>query len=166
MRRGRARSRRWRGRWNEMGARIRSLIDARTRMLVAISHDLRTPLTRLRLRAERLSPADGQEGMLSDIGRISDMLRETLVYLRDGARSEAEQRADLPSLLQTICAEFADVGHAVTYAGPNRFACTCRPGALTRAVTNVVENGIKYGSVVTVTLKTVDAEHGADRRLR
>jgi signal transduction histidine kinase len=148
---------------NEMGARIHALVEARTRMLAAISHDLRTPLTRLRLRAERLGHGEGpdesqREGMLSDIARISDMLGETLVYLRDGASSEAEQRADLPSLLQTISAEFADVGHAVTYEGPNRLACTCRPGALTRAVTNIVENGTKYGTIVTVKLRKADAD--------
>ncbi|HEX4507408.1 MAG TPA: histidine kinase dimerization/phospho-acceptor domain-containing protein, partial [Alphaproteobacteria bacterium] len=135
---------------NEMGARIQALVEARTRMLAAISHDLRTPLTRLRLRAERLGQGEGQEGMLSDIARISDMLGETLVYLRDGTSAEAEQRVDLPSLLQTISAEFADVGHAVSYQGPNRLACACRPGALTRAVTNIVENGTKYGTVVIV----------------
>lgn len=139
---------------NDMRSRVRALLDERTRMLAAISHDLRTPLTRLRLRAERVSDQDVREGMLQDITRVAGMLDETLEYLRADVRSERIARVDLPSVVQTICAEFADVGHAVSYDGPAHLTWTGRPNALTRAITNVVENAVKHGSEVTVALRT------------
>ena len=141
---------------NDMRKRVRSLVDERTQMLVAISHDLRTPLTRLRLRAERLADGAAREGMLVDIAAIADMLAETLTFLREGGGSEPVHMVDLPSLLQTICAQFSDVGHNVSYQGPDRFAFACRAHALDRAVTNIVDNGTKHGGVVTVALRAID----------
>lgn len=137
---------------NDMRTRIRALLDDRTRMLTAISHDLRTPLTRLRLRAERIGDQDLRDGMLHEIARVTRMLVETLDYLREDVGSESMSRIDLPSVLQTICAEFADVGHAVSYEGPARLTWTCRPSVLTRAISNVVDNAVKHGSAVTVAL--------------
>ncbi len=140
---------------NDTAKRIRSLMEERTRMLAAISHDLRTPLTRMRLRAERISDLKTRDSMLDDISILSDMLNGTLAYLRDGGRAEPVQRVDLSSLLQTICARFADVGHSVSYEGPGRFAFACRAQALTRAVTNIVENGVKNGTTVAVSLSVL-----------
>jgi signal transduction histidine kinase len=137
---------------NEMRTRIRALLDDRSRMLAAISHDLRTPLTRLRLRAERVGDSNLSDAMLGDISRISRMLDETLDYMRDDAKSEAMARVDLPSLLQTICSDFSDVGQSVSYSGMPRLTWTCRPRALTRALTNVVENGLKHGDAVIVAI--------------
>ena len=138
---------------DDMRTRIRALLDDRTRMLAAISHDLRTPLTRLRLRAERLADPGLRDGLLHEITRITHMLDETLNYLRRDVRSESPSRIDLPSLLQTVCAEFADVGRAVSYEGPPHLTWTCRPNVLTRAVTNIVDNATKHGAVVTVSLR-------------
>src|SRR3546814_917421 len=135
---------------NDMRIRIRALLDDRTRMLAAISHDLRTPLTRLQLRAERIADQELREGMLREIAQVTRMLDFTLNYLREDVRSESASRIDLPSVLQTICAEFADVGHAVSYEGPGRLTWTCRPSVLTRAISNVIDNAVKHGSEVTV----------------
>jgi len=141
---------------NEMSARIRELLDERTGMLTAISHDLRTPLTRMKLRAERLSKtALGDvvaEGMFGDIARMEQMLAEALSYLRD-ARIEPLLSVDLPSVLKTICTESADLGEAVAYEGPERLRYCCKLGAVTRAITNLVDNAIKHGTRVTVGLK-------------
>jgi signal transduction histidine kinase len=141
---------------NDMRTRIRALLDDRTRMLAAISHDLRTPLTRLRLRVERIDAQDLRDGMLHEITQVTRMLDETLDYLRADVRSESTSRIDLPSVLQTICTEFADVGHAVSYEGPPRLTWTCRPSVLKRAISNVVDNAVKHGSVVTVALRARD----------
>jgi len=137
---------------NEMRERIRALVEERTRLLLAISHDLRTPLTRLRLRVERVAEPALRESMMNDVVAVTGMLGETLSYLRDGGRSESPRRVDLPSLLRTVCGEFTDVGHTVTYEGPPRLAVICRDRALARAVTNVVENATKHGKVVWVGL--------------
>jgi signal transduction histidine kinase len=136
----------------DMRTRIRALLEDRTRMLAAISHDLRTPLTRLRLRVERVGDEPLRDGMLGDLIKVGRMLDETLDYLREDGRSEPMSRVDLPSLLQTICWEFSDMGDAVTYQGPPRMACAVRPRSLTRALTNIVQNGVKHGTAVTVTL--------------
>lgn len=141
---------------NEMRKRIRTLVNERTQMLAAISHDLRTPLTRLRLRTERLTDIDQRDNMLRDIATVNGMLSETLAYLREDGRTESLQLVDLPSMLQTICAEFADVGFAVSYEGPERLAFVCRVDALTRAVSNVVDNATKHGTTVSVALHMVD----------
>jgi signal transduction histidine kinase len=140
---------------NEMRTRIRALVDNRTRLLAAIGHDLRTPLTRLRLRVERLSDGETRDSMLREIAMIDAMLSETLTYIRDEVRCERSSLVDLPSLLQTIRSEFADVGHQVSYQGPDHFAYPCRPNALTRALTNLVENGVKYGSEVSIDLQII-----------
>lgn len=140
-----------------MRTRIRNLIDDRTRMLVAISHDLRTPLTRLSLRAEQIADPALRSGMLTDLDQIGRMLNETLDYLRDDARTGQMIRCDLPSLITTICSGFADVGHGVRYDGPARLTWTCRPDALARAIGNLVENGVKHGGrTVVVGLHSVD----------
>ncbi|WP_159716149.1 ATP-binding protein [Geminicoccus flavidas] len=141
---------------NEMRERVRILIESRTRMLRAVSHDLRTPLTRLRLRAERTSDPTLRDGMLSDITRIDDMIGETLAFLREDAQAEPNTKVDLPSLLQTICADFADIGHDVAYEGCPRFAYVCRASALSRAVGNLVDNAVRFGSHVVVTLRIKD----------
>ena len=141
---------------NDMRERIRSLLDARTRMLRAISHDLRTPLTRLRLRIERLPADDATRATLRDLDHINRMIDDTLGYLRDGETAGARVLADLPSLLQTACADFADLGHDVVYDGPQRLRIVCRPADLTRAVCNLIENGVRFGKSVVVRLSTVD----------
>jgi len=141
---------------NDMRQRIHALVGERTRMLAAISHDLRTPLTRLRLRAERVPDSALREGMLREIATIDAMLGETLAYLREAGTVENGDQVDLPSLLQTICAEFSDVGNSVSYSGPARHTFACRSRALTRAISNVVDNGTKHGSAVTVALRSLD----------
>ncbi|KKX32947.1 ATP-binding protein [Rhizobium sp. LC145] len=143
---------------NGMQRRISAMVDARTRMLRGISHDLRTPLTRLRLRAERVNENEVREALLTDIERIDRLLKESLSYLRDNHQSEAFQRADLGSILQTVCDEFADMGHEIAYRGPSRLVASFKPLAITRAVTNLCDNATKFGSRVDVTLCATDGE--------
>lgn len=141
---------------NGMQRRISTMVEARTRMLRGISHDLRTPLTRLRLRAERVGEQDVREALLADIERIDRLLKESLSYLRDNHQREAPQRVDLASVLQTVCDEFADMGHDVRYRGPQRLVARFKPLALTRAVTNLCENAVKFGTRVEVELRGGD----------
>jgi len=144
---------------NGMRDRIRALLDERTSMLTAISHDLRTPLTRIKLRAERISPGPEKntatEGILSDIAQMEQMLTETLRYLRDDAQSEPSLRVDLPSMLETICIQLADLGKSVAYEGPKTLVYCCQAGGMTRAISNLVENAVKHGTRVLVTLKSL-----------
>jgi len=143
---------------NDMRSRVRGMIEDRTRMLRAISHDLRTPLTRLRLRAERSNQPELKASFLADIAVLSDMIDDTLVYLSKEMGAEKLLNADLPSLLETVCADFTDMGYNVSYLGPERFAYRCKPRWLARAVTNLVENSTKFAHRVTVTLSIVAPE--------
>jgi len=140
---------------NDMRSRVRSMIEDRTRMLRAISHDLRTPLTRLRLRAERSNQPELKASFLADIAVLSDMIDDTLIYLSKEMGAEKLLNADLPSLLETVCADFTDMGYNVAYVGPERFAYRCKPRWLARAVTNLVENSTKFAQRVTVTLSDI-----------
>ena len=137
---------------NSMRRRIATMMESRTRMLRGISHDLRTPLTRLKLRAEHMPAGAGRDAMLTDINHLDRLLNESLSYLRDNHGQERVERTDIASTLQTICNEFADVDSDVTYRGPNRLIADCKPLAITRAVTNLCDNAIKFGSSVTVEL--------------
>lgn len=139
-------------RLNEMRLQIRGMLEQRTAMLRAVSHDLRTPLTRLKLRVERSVPAETTDILLRDITAINEMIDDTLNYLRADNETEAPRRIDLPSLLRTICSDFSDVGHAVAYSGPDRLTFDCRSRALARAVSNLVDNGAKFGERVGVAL--------------
>ncbi|APO68973.1 sensor histidine kinase protein [Rhizobium gallicum] len=139
---------------NDMSDRITKMIDGRTRMLRGVSHDLRTPLTRLRLRAERVCEQELRDMLLADISRINSLLKESLSYLRDDHNREKVERVDLATTLQTICNEFNDVGHNVVYDGPNHLTAYFKPLAITRAVTNLCENAVKFGSNVLVELRS------------
>ncbi|WP_428681421.1 ATP-binding protein [Reyranella sp.] len=139
--------------FNRMSNRIIRLIDDRTQMMMAISHDLRTPLTRLRLRAEEVASEEARRGILRDIELMESSISEAVTNLRHVSAREARVRADLPSLLESICSDFADAGYTIEYIGPDKLAATLRPQAFTRAITNLVQNATKYGTRVVVRLQ-------------
>lgn len=137
---------------NDMRRRIRKMVDDRTRMLTAVSHDLRTPLTRLRMRVERSADSTSRDAMLADITTLTTMIEESLQYLSSTATAEPLRKVDLSSLLQTIVSGFCDLGHQVTYNGPERYGYMCRQKALVRAITNIVENAVRFGTLVSIEL--------------
>jgi len=143
--------------FNRMRERIGRLIEDRTNLLLAISHDLRTPLTRMRLRLAELQTDDegARERLLEDVASLDSSITAAVTYLREGIDEEPEENAELSSILGTICDQFADAGFAVEYEGPVRLTLRCRPRALERAVTNLVDNATKYGATVRVTLTAV-----------
>jgi signal transduction histidine kinase len=138
--------------FNRMQARLSRFIDDRTRMLAAISHDLRTPLTRLRLRAELVEDPEQQARMLADLDEMETMIAATLAFARDDARNEPLATDDLPALVQSLCDDLADAGHATCYSGPAHRPLSCRPLALRRALGNLLDNAVKYGNAARVTL--------------
>ncbi|QXZ81374.1 MULTISPECIES: ATP-binding protein [Rhizobium] len=139
---------------NTMRSRIQQMTVDRTRLLRAISHDLRTPLTRLRMRAERLADSDLKDLMLRDVTTLGSMIDESLSFLND--KVENTRKVDLSSLLQTVASDFADTGVNVTFEGPRRVVYICKPQGLTRAVSNLVSNSVRYADQVCITLECLD----------
>jgi signal transduction histidine kinase len=144
--------------FNEMQNRLQRFLSDRTRMLGAISHDLRTPLTRLRLRIETDRAAEEKSKVLGDIEIMESMLTSTLSFIRGVDDVEAAEIVDLDSLLQTVCDLVSDTGGEVTYTGSGRCRYYCKQQSMMRALTNVVANAAKYGARAEVSLSR--HEHG------
>ncbi len=138
--------------FNRMQERLRRLIDDRTLMLAAISHDLRTVLTRLKLRAEFIDDDDQQHKATRDLDEMQAMLDETLTFAREDAAQEPRTRLDLAALLQGICDDLADAGQDVRYDGPEHLTYAGRPLTLRRAFANLIGNAVKYGKLAEVGL--------------
>jgi signal transduction histidine kinase len=138
--------------FNDMQTRLQRLLTDRTLMLGAISHDLRTPLTRLRLRVETGRAGAEKEKMLGDIESMENMVASGLAFIRGVDDAEAHDAVDLASLLQTACDTVSDLGGDVEYVGAVRSRYHCKPQALLRALTNVIMNAAKYGHCAHVTL--------------
>ncbi len=136
--------------FNQMQQRLRSLINDRTQMLAAISHDLRTPITRLRLRAEFVEDDVQRKKMLSDLEQMEEMIAATLAFARDDSANEERKTLDLSLLVQSVCDDASDGGGDVVYTGIQNEFFSGRPLALRRAFANLVDNAIKYGHRVRV----------------
>jgi signal transduction histidine kinase len=137
---------------NRMRERITALINDRTRMLAAISHDLRTPITRMRLRSEFIEDDMHRSRMLGDLDQMRSMLESVLSFLRNDRRLEAMTLVDIASTLQLVTDQFADMGHKVSYDGPEHAMATVRPDDLHRSITNLVENAVRFGAEATIRL--------------
>lgn len=131
--------------FNLMQVRLRSLIQNRTHLLGAISHDLRTPLTLLRLRAENVEDESERSKMLATIAEMDSMIEAALNFARDQAAVEPRVPTDLTALLQSITDDMTDAGRPVTMAPAQPVIHECRPNALRRALVNLMDNAVKYG---------------------
>ena len=131
--------------FNRMQERLRRLIESRTQMLAALSHDLRTPLTLLRLRAEEVPDAGERDKMLSTIGEMDEMIGTTLAFARNEVRAEPRRRVDIAALLESVVDDMADAGLPVTTQPASPAIRDCQPGALKRVFTNLLDNAVKYG---------------------
>lgn len=133
---------------DRMRTRLLRLLDDRTQMLAAISHDLRTPITRLRLRAEFIEDERAREMTLRDLDQMNGLVESALSYVRDGQGAPGEGQTtliDLASVVQTVCDGFSDIGAAVSLERTRHVLVRGRPDDLQRAITNLVDNAVKYG---------------------
>ncbi|SHG22389.1 ATP-binding protein [Bradyrhizobium erythrophlei] len=149
---------------NRMRERITTLINDRTKMLAAISHDLRTPITRMRLRSEFIEDDSQRSRMLHDLDQMRSMLESVLSFLRNDRKLEQMTLVDVASTLQLVTDQFADMGHKVVYEGPEHAMAMVRPDDLHRSVTNLAENAVRFGAEATIRLSltsdtmTIDVE--------
>jgi signal transduction histidine kinase len=143
---------------NRMQQRIRTMIAARTRVLAAVSHDLKTIITRLNLRSEFIPDAELRGKMLRDINLMDAMLRKNLQYLRAESDKTDYSLIDLDSVLQTVADQFTDIGRKVTYYGGARQMIVGSLTDMQRVFTNLVENGVNHGDEVEIHIEEVSPE--------
>lgn len=135
---------------NQMQQRVREHVAERTRILAAISHDLQTPITRLRLRAELVDDDSLRDRIQSDLDAMQALVREGLDYARSLDSREAGQPTDIDGLLAAVADDAADMGWPVVIEGSAGAPCLCQPQALRRALWNLIGNGVKFGERVDI----------------
>jgi signal transduction histidine kinase len=153
--------------FNRMQERLRRLIAERGRALAAVSHDLRTPLTRMRLRAELVDDEALRAQINADIDDMQAMVESTLDYLRGLRENEVPQSIDMDALLQSLVADEQALGHPVALTGKVVAPYFGRLSTLKRALRNLIDNAVKYGQSATIRiedgateLRLIVADHG------
>jgi signal transduction histidine kinase len=132
--------------FNTMQDRLHRYLDSRTRVLAAMSHDLKTPLTRLRLQVEALDNAPMQERIGRELDEMESMVREALALFRGLDDGEPAVPVDVNALLEKIREEFRDMGGTVTITGQALRPLVGKPQALKRCLTNLIANAVKFGT--------------------
>lgn len=146
--------------FNEMQRRIGHLIDDRSQALAAVSHDLKTPITRLRFRMEDVTDLEARTAIAADLDEMERMLDQTLAYLRGDRADEEMKPVDITAILETITDALSDQGYLVSLHDAGHVIISGRRLALKRAFGNLIENAVKYGHQAAVTI-----DDGVDRVL-
>lgn len=144
--------------FNDMQTRLRRFVQDRTHMLAAISHDLRTPITRMKLRAEFVEDEEQRDKMLADLDEMESMIAATLSFARDDVANEAVSDLDLAALVESLCEDMGEGEGNVTYHGPEELAYKGRPVGLKRAVSNLIGNALKYAGECEVHLSSKEGQ--------
>lgn len=143
--------------FNRMRLRIDETLEERSQMLGAISHDLQTPITRMRLRVDLLEESTLRDKLHADLGQMQHLVEQGLAYARSAqAMQEAEMPTDLGALMESIVADYQDASQPVHWLGGESETVLTRPSALRRAVGNLVDNAVKFGGVAEVLLTVRD----------
>ncbi|RED51276.1 ATP-binding protein [Aestuariispira insulae] len=145
--------------FNDMNMRLKRFMKDRLAILAALSHDLRTPITTLRLRAEFIEDEENREKVLETIDEIAEMTEVTLSFVREDTATEHTRLTDFAALLETVCDDLADQGKTVMLKEiTGRPLVQCRPVALKRALRNLIENADKYGDGAAVSIEAQEGQ--------
>ncbi|ERK16313.1 sensor histidine kinase [Pantoea sp. AS-PWVM4] len=136
--------------FNLMQERISSYMQSRSHMLAAISHDLRTPLTRMRLGIDTWPPEIAKEKLIKDIDLMTKLIGAALSFIRTGSDGEKPERLDLDALLTTLCDEYEDGGTCIQYIGTSTLELFCKPEAIQRAIVNLIENAAAHADQIAI----------------
>ena len=131
--------------FNLMRTRLDRYVRDRTAMLAAVSHDLRTPITNLRLHAEFVEDAETRAKILAALEEMQHMTEDALAFIREDIRHEETRTVDLHALLDSVAADLGELGHDIAVAETERIVVACRAAALRRALRNLLENAAAYG---------------------
>ena len=143
--------------FNTMQDRLRRYLDSRTRVLAAMSHDLRTPLTRLRLRAESIDALQLREQLVADIEEMDELVNRSLDLFRGLNEQEPRLEVDMGEFVANLADECRDLGLSLSVHGSIQNPALVRPLALKRALRNLVDNACKYGGGAELTLSDGEA---------
>lgn len=140
--------------FNVMQERLTRFVQDRTAMLAAISHDLRTPITSLRIRAEFIEDDENRNRIIGTLDEMQRMVEATLAFAKDEANREETSRVDLSEFLDAIVVDYQDMKQPVSLNAPSdrhaRTVIACRPIAVRRALRNLIDNAVRYGNQATV----------------
>ncbi len=137
--------------FNQMQTRIRSFVEDRLRMFAAIAHDLRGPITRLKLRAEQLEISPQiRAKIVADLDEMAEMVESSLAFARDEAREEMREAVDVAAILTSLCDDATDAGRRAEFPYEGRLVYRGRPFALKRMFSNLIDNALRYGGGVDV----------------
>lgn len=144
------------GAFNAMQRAIQAHLNERTQILASISHDLKTPLTRLRLRLGTLPEGEDRQRLEQDIDAMNLLIQEGLDYAHSSQLREPLVPVDMNALLETLVERYTDMGHSVQLEGRASSPVHCAPRALERALQNLVDNAVKYGERARIQLRQDD----------
>ena len=144
--------------FNLMRARLDRYVRHRTAMLAAVSHDLRTPITSLRLHAEFVEDAETRAKILAALDEMQRMTEDALAFIREDMQREETRNVDLHALVDSVAADLAELGRDIAVADSGRVLAVCRPAALRRALRNLLENAALHGGRAAVRIERDDAE--------
>jgi signal transduction histidine kinase len=131
--------------FNAMAQRLGRQLNRQRQMLWALSHDLRTPITAIRLRAELIDDEPTRQRLLASVDEMERLTEQALALARAGASDEARSNVDLAEIARTLCGELQDLGIAATADAATPVTAECRPSEIARALRNLAENAAKYG---------------------
>jgi two-component system OmpR family sensor kinase len=131
------------GAFNRMQARIQRLVSDRTMMMAAVSHDLRTPLARVRFRINELDPAV-RDAIAEEIQQMDELITQMLSFTRDALPGAERRKFDLSALAQSLVDDLADSGADVTFSGPDKLTVEANLAAVRRVLSNLLDNALKY----------------------
>ncbi|HEX8192577.1 MAG TPA: HAMP domain-containing sensor histidine kinase [Allosphingosinicella sp.] len=139
--------------FNAMNRRVAALLAEKDHMLGALSHDLRTPLASLRIRAENIEPEEERLKVVGTIEEMTAMLEDSLLLVRAGRTREKVRAVDVGALADVVVEEFRELGHDVTLVSEGRQIASVSPALLRRAIRNLVDNAVKYGGAAEVSVR-------------
>jgi len=142
--------------FNAMADRLGRQLGRQRQMLWALSHDLRTPITALRLRAELIEDEAARQRLLAPIAEMEQLTEQALSLARAGASEEARVRVDLAEIARTLCGELQDIGLNITADAPTTVMVDCRPSEIARALRNLSENAVKYAGAGVLHVRASD----------
>jgi signal transduction histidine kinase len=144
--------------FNSMQERLSRYLKSRVTALTAISHDLKTPITRMRLRAELIEDAPLRESFLRDMSELETMVRSALEFIRGLDSSEPPQPTDINALIESVCEDYREAGHEVITEGAAKAPFPAQTQALKHCLANIIDNACKYGGKARIVVQDGEQE--------